>query len=554
VIFLIGMICVIDRAAFIILLNEKDDSPDNKAPISTVPFSSWITIALGIGSWFFMVQWLFGEVSVISRYTGSGSPSWNVLPVPGGILILTAMVIGFSLSHQTYVSSSLWWLFGCLSSLFLFHAPPLIAFIGGLGLATYITSVFPTLVSLIYQCKKGKTLTTGLLFSIVLLLASVWVVAYNFVPGGTLTREKNDIIMIVAMVAIGFSSAIKLEPTTGVDLYAEGKAKSLGEKGKSIFRKGVMPALYTLLLVGTIFMAGRFYQREVNRTNAKLQNKDPRTFTSMIWTVHFGYDNKGWHSFKRSVQLMKDTEADVIGILESDCSRPYVGSTDFVSYVEEKLGFYADYGPRTKDHTWGAAIISRYPIVKSKHYLLPSPEGELAPALLATISFADQHIDFVVVHMGNDRDDLDRKLQAEELSKIMDESKNPLVFLGYVTSAPGSRDHIQLMDSGRTKDIDYEDYARWCEYILYRDLIRLGYARVSHGSLSDTEVQLGKFRIPKDIQNFTDYNIITTTKEDVEENSRFSEKFGDFHIGDFYGEGHHFHMSTPKYFLPLPAG
>ena len=29
--------------------------------------------------------------------------------------------------------------------------------------------------------------------------------------------------------------------------------------------------------------------------------------------------------------------------------------------------------------------------------------GELAPALLATISIADQHIDFVVVHMGNDR-------------------------------------------------------------------------------------------------------------------------------------------------------
>ena len=54
-----------------------------------------------------------------------------------------------------------------------------------------------------YKCEKGKALTVGLLFAVVLLLASVWVVAYNFVPGGTLTREKNDIIMIVAMVAIG---------------------------------------------------------------------------------------------------------------------------------------------------------------------------------------------------------------------------------------------------------------------------------------------------------------------------------------------------------------
>ena len=39
----------------------------------------------------------------------------------------------------------------------------------------------------------------------------------------------------------------------------------------------------------------------------QLAVKDPKIFTSMIWTVHFGYDNQGWHSFKRSVQLMKDT-------------------------------------------------------------------------------------------------------------------------------------------------------------------------------------------------------------------------------------------------------
>ena len=56
---------------------------------------------------------------------------------------------------------------------------------------------------------------------------------------------------------------------------------------------------------------------------------------------------------KLSFCLLFYTEADVIGVLESDCSRPYVGSTDFVSYIEENLGFYADYGPRTKDHTWG---------------------------------------------------------------------------------------------------------------------------------------------------------------------------------------------------------
>ena len=47
--------------------------------------------------------------------------------------------------------------------------------------------------------------------------------------------------------------------------------------------------------------------------------------------------------------------------------------------------------------------------------------GELAPAITATIDMGGHLVDFVVTHMGNDRDVLDRELQAKVLA---DEMKN----------------------------------------------------------------------------------------------------------------------------------
>ena len=54
--------------------------------------------------------------------------------------------------------------------------------------------------------------------------------------------------------------------------------------------------------------------------------------------------------------------------------------------------------------------------------------GELAPAILATVKKDNHLIDVLIVHMGNDRDDLDRKLQAEKLREIMENRFDLFIF------------------------------------------------------------------------------------------------------------------------------
>ena len=74
------------------------------------------------------------------------------------------------------------------------------------------------------------------------------------------------------------------------------------------------------------------------------------------------------------------------------------------------------------------------------------------------------------------------------------------------------------------QDIDETDSDRWCEYIMYRGLVRLGYARISHGGLSDTEAQIAKFRIPLAGEKYQDNVILTTSPKDVTEDIRFPNR------------------------------
>jgi len=69
-------------------------------------------------------------------------------------------------------------------------------------------------------------------------------------------------------------------------------------------------------------------------------------------------------------------------------------------FLGEDLGMYVDYGPGPNKHTWGAALLSKFPIINSTHHLLPSPVGELAPAIHATLDIYGQYVDIIVSHNG----------------------------------------------------------------------------------------------------------------------------------------------------------
>ncbi|XP_041359038.1 PGAP2-interacting protein-like [Gigantopelta aegis] len=534
VIITLAVIAAIDQ-----IISGDDTVKESDTPVSRADRPYWLPASLGFGSLLFLSYWCFGEVSLITRWVVRGYPDNGPLPYPWGALVLVALGFGVYMSQcRTMSTSYIWWFVGLVSFGILYYLPTWQGFTGGLVLAVYTMSVWPWMYDKISQCPPA-CLTLSLLIFIIEILFFVWTVAFNFVPGGVYTREHTDwlIAAVMLLILIGLKSGGKNEESRAAFPTVD-KVK-LPLTSQRI-------CLVFFIVVGLLGFVSRYDPHRYEHP----AKEEPRIFSAAIWTYHFGYDNKGWPSLERSAAVLKDTEADVITLLESDASKPFLGNNDLGMWLGEKLGMYVDFGPATKDHTWGNLILSKYPFVKSKHHLLPSPHGELAPAVTATVNISGNLVDFVVTHMGNDRDVLDRKLQAEYLAEELRNSENPAVFLGYVTSAPGSRDYRHLLTSGGVKDIDLSDRDRWCEYIMYKGLIKLGYARITHGGLSDTEIQMGKFKIPEDPKSYKDNRKVTTKPADVDKKLHFNPRFGSLHRGHGHFPYHGFHMTTPKYFLP----
>ncbi|XP_060567906.1 PGAP2-interacting protein-like [Ruditapes philippinarum] len=539
VVVTIGAIAVIDQ-----FLSGYDKIDEGERHVDKkLQYPNSLATGLGFGSLLFLINWVFGEVSLITRWTVRAYPDNGPEPYPWGACILVALCFGAYMSACRHVAiSKIWWFIGLVSFCALYYLPTWLGFTGGLILGVYALSIWPEMCDRVSRCPPARTLFLAILVFMIQNFFLVWTVAYNFVPLGEYTRERTYILIAINMLCI--LAGLFVGGSTKDDGYTAFVNLHKKKTPPSSFNKG----LILLLCVGLLGFGYRYNPQRFDHP----VKKSPKQITTAIWTYHFGYDNKGWPSLERTASLLDDTGADVITMLESDASKPFLGNNDLGQWLSEKLGFYVDFGPSTKDHTWGNLILSKYPFVKSTYHLLPSPHGELAPAVTATVNVSGSLVDFVVTHMGNDRDKLDRKLQAEFLARETKNSENSVVFMGYVTSKPGSKEYVELLNEGNLKDIDDTDRKRFCEYIMYRGLKRQGYARITHGGLSDTELQMARFEIPDDINDFKDNSKVTydTGEHIIPDNVKFNDKFGTLHHGHGYFSGHRFHMSTPKYFLP----
>jgi hypothetical protein len=447
---------------------------------SSESHNSPILASLGLGGLFFGMHSLLSDSSTMILWVWEGFPVNGPIAVSG---VFTILAMGFGtlvgILFQDKVSNLVALSAIATGSFLLVNSSNWTGYIGALLLSVSLMATAPALIS---SATRQGPVTFGFGFFIynILVLAHVWVVAYAFVPGGPLMREHTDWVMAATVLAIAAGIYAMPRPDS------VGKAPSLSKK---ITRD--RSTSYNVILYGLELLAVCIAYLRFPTNDYAPYHKDDKLITAGIWTIHFSLDNDMWSSERRVRDLIKELEIDVIGFLESDLQRIIMGNRDTTQYLAENLGMYVDYGPGPNKHTWGSALLSKFPILNSTHHLLPSPVGELAPAIHATLDAYGELVDVVVFHSGQEEDPEDRRLQSEYLARLMRESPRPLILLSYLVMKPLEGNyHTYVGERSGMKDIDPSDWDRWCEYILYKGIKRSGYARVSRSTITDTELQV----------------------------------------------------------------
>lgn len=447
------------------------------------PKGSAVLAALGLAGLFFGMHSLLSDSSTMTLWVWEGYPVRGPIAA-NGVLTILAMGVGVVCGaiYREIVTTWMYFLGACVGAYLLTSFSYWTGYIGGLVLAVSLMSMTIPLIS--SAVRHGPATTFGIGFTVynIMVLAHVWIVAYAFVPGGPIMREHTDYVMTATMVLIG--AGLYAAPKARRPLDARKKAQRHNPNQKSFY--------YTYILVALELLAISVAYLRFPTNDYTPYHPEEKSLSAGIWTIHFSLDNDMWSSEHRMRDLIKEMEVDVIGLLESDLQRIIMGNRDSTQFLAEDLGMYVDYGPGPNKHTWGAALLSKFPIVNSTHHLLPSPVGELAPAIHATLEAYGEFIDVIVFHSGQEEDPEDRRLQSEYLAKLMKDSPRPLILLSYLVTPPGEGNYNTYVgDQSGMRDIDPSDWDRWCEYILYKGLKRSGYARVSRSTITDTELQVG---------------------------------------------------------------
>jgi endonuclease/exonuclease/phosphatase family metal-dependent hydrolase len=230
----------------------------------------------------------------------------------------------------------------------------------------------------------GAGFSLASLYLLFMIFAQVFTTVYDYIPVvGPFFRDKFWLVFLVA-------AAVMALPVLLVRRGAFDPAGTGGEfeHGKAFAALMVLVAVATIL--GAALVAARPEAPAPSQTSLRI----------LTYNIQQGYNRDGLRDHDGQLALIREVNADIVGLQESDTARIAGGNADVVKYLADRLDMHSYYGPKTVPGTFGIALLSKFPIENPRTFYMYS-EGEQTATIEARITVGGRSFDVFVTHLGN---------------------------------------------------------------------------------------------------------------------------------------------------------
>ena len=172
--------------------NKKDVTPPTPMPVRT----NWLKDGLALGSFIFTLHCFVTDPSTIISWTWTGYPLKGPLPHLHGSLTHVAQAVGLlipTLASHRVLSHPGVFAYGATSAAGMYLYKDWVGYFAGWNFAVFLMSVIPTVLSSAAMNKHiGKTYCLAFLTAALYDVGNTFTVAYAFVPGGEVFRERTN--------------------------------------------------------------------------------------------------------------------------------------------------------------------------------------------------------------------------------------------------------------------------------------------------------------------------------------------------------------------------
>ncbi|HSJ54107.1 MAG TPA: endonuclease/exonuclease/phosphatase family protein [Anaerolineae bacterium] len=230
----------------------------------------------------------------------------------------------------------------------------------------------------------GAGFSLASFYFLFMVFAQVFTTVYDYIPVvGPFFRDKFWLVFLLASIVV----------TLPVLLVGRGSFRFAGAARRLSFRKafsGLMILVALPPVAGALLTAARPATPSPAGTSLRI----------LTYNIQQGYSQDGLRSYDGQLDLLREVDADIVGLQESDTARIAGGNADVVRYFADRLDLHSYYGPKTVPGTFGIALLSKYPIENPRTFYMYS-EGEQTATIEAQITVGDETFNVFVTHLGN---------------------------------------------------------------------------------------------------------------------------------------------------------